>query len=40
MKAVNNGANMDRAPMMFTRDVSLPKDDKKLCWVKKLQLGN
>ena len=25
---VNNGANMDRGPMMFTSDVSLPKDDK------------
>ena len=32
-KAVNNGGvnndgNMDRGPMMFTSDVSLPKDDK------------
>ena len=26
--AVNNGGNMDRGPMMFTSDVSLPKDDK------------
>ena len=25
---VNNGGNMDRSPMMFTSDVSLPKDDK------------
>jgi hypothetical protein len=25
---VNNGGNMDRGPMMFTSDVSLPKDDK------------
>ena len=24
----NNGGNMDRGPMMFTSDVSLPKDDK------------
>ena len=24
----NNGGNMDRDPMMFTSDVSLPKDDK------------
>ena len=25
---VNNGGNMDRSTMMFTSDVSLPKDDK------------
>ena len=25
---VNNDGNMDRGPMMFTSDVSLPKDDK------------
>ena len=25
---------------MFTSDVSVPKDGKKLCWVNKLQLGN
>ena len=25
---VNNGGNMDQGPMMFTSDVSLPKDDK------------
>ena len=25
---VNNGGSMDRGPMMFTSDVSLPKDDK------------
>ena len=25
---VNNSGNMDRGPMMFTSDVSLPKDDK------------
>ena len=37
---VNNGGSMDRGPMMFTSDVSLPKDDKQLCWVNKLQLGN
>ena len=24
----NNGGNMDWGPMMFTSDVSLPKDDK------------
>src|SRR3954471_8876995 len=27
-KRVNNDENMDRGPMMFTSDVSLPKDDK------------
>ena len=37
---VNNGGTMDRGPMTFTSDVSLPKDDKQLCWVNKLQLGN
>ncbi len=37
---VNNGGNMDLSHMMFTSDVSLPKDDKQLCWVNKLQLGN
>ena len=31
---------MDRGPMMFTSDVSLPKDDKKAMRGKKLQLGN
>ena len=25
---VNNDGNMDRGPMIFTSDVSLPKDDK------------
>ena len=38
--SVNYGGNMDRGPMTFTSDVSLPKDDKQLCWVNKLQLGN
>ena len=37
---VSNGGDMDLSNMMFTSDVSLPKDDKQLCWVKKLQLGN
>ena len=37
---VNNGGSMDRSPMIFTSDVSLPKDNKQLCWVNKLQLGN
>ena len=45
MKAVNDGGvnndgDMDRSHMMFTSDVSLPQEDKKLCWVNKLQLGN
>ena len=31
---------MDRGPMMFTSDVSLPKDDKTAMQGKKLQLGN
>ena len=37
---VNYGGNMDRGPMTFTSDVSLPKYDKQLCWVNKLQLRN
>ena len=37
---VNNGGNMDESTMMFTSDVSLPKEDKQLCQVNKLQLGN
>ena len=28
IEGVNNGGNMDGGPMMFTSDVSLPKDDK------------
>ena len=45
IKAVNsggvtNGGNMDRGPMMFTSDVSLPKDNKQVSRVNKLQLGN
>ena len=27
MNGVNYGGNMDRGPMNFTSDVSLPKDD-------------
>ena len=27
-KHVNSDENMDRGPVMFTSDVSLPKDDK------------
>ena len=40
INGVNYDGNMDRGPMTFTSDVSLPKDDKQLCWVNKLQLGN
>ena len=32
--------NMDRGPVMFTSDVSLPKDDKSASEVNKSQLGN
>ena len=32
---VNNNVKMDRGPMIFTSDVSLPKDDKKASEVKK-----
>ena len=31
---------MERGPMKFTSDVCFPKDDKQLCKVNKLQLGN
>ena len=31
---------MDRGPVIFTSDVSLPKDDKSASKVNKLQLGN
>ena len=31
---------MDRGPMTFTSDVSLPKDDKSASEVNKSQLGN
>ena len=37
---VNNNGDMDRSHMMFTSDVSLPKDGKQLCEVNKLQIGN
>src|SRR4051812_35365663 len=40
IEAVNNGVNMDRGPVMFTSDVSLPKDDKSASEVNKSQLGN
>ena len=32
--------NMDRGPVMFTSDVSLPKDDKSASEVNKSQVGN
>ena len=37
---VTYDAKMDRGVMVLTSDVSLAKDDKNLCWVNKLQLGN
>ena len=37
---VSNGGDMDRSHMMFTSDVSLPKDDKNYARVNKSQLGN
>ena len=40
INVVNNGGNMDRGPMMFTSDVSLPKDDKTVMMGEQLQLGN
>ena len=40
MEGVNSGENMDWGPVMFTSDVSLPKDDKSASKVNKSQLGN
>ena len=37
---VNNGVIMDRGLVIFTSDVSLPKDDKSASEVNKLQRGN
>ena len=37
---VNNDVKMDRGPVIFTSDVSLPKDDKSASEVKKSLLGN
>ena len=37
---VINDVKMDRGPVIFTSDVSLPKDDKKASEVNKSQLGN
>ena len=44
MKAVNDGGvnndgDMHRSHMMFTSDVSLPKDDKQLCLGKQITVG-
>ena len=44
MKAVNDGGvhndgDMDQSYMMFTSDVSLPKDDKQLCLGKQITVG-
>ena len=36
---VNNGGNMERGPMMFTTDVSLPKDDKRAMRGKQITAG-
>ena len=38
--SVNNDVKMDRGPVIFTSDVSLPKDNKKASEVNKSQLGN
>ena len=37
---VNNNVKMDRGPVIFTSDVSLPKDDKNASEVNKSQLVN
>ena len=37
---VNNDVKMDRGPVIFTSDVSLPKDDESANKVNKSQLGN
>ena len=37
---VNNEVKMDRGPVIFTSDVSLPKDDENASEVNKSQLGN
>ena len=36
---VNSGGNMDRGPMMFTSDVSLPKDDKTIMLGEEITAG-
>ena len=37
---VNNNVKMDRGLVIFTSDISLPKDDKSASEIKKSQLGN
>ena len=37
---MNNDVKMDRGPVIFTSDVSLPKDDKSASEVNKSQLDN
>ena len=37
---LNNGVMMERGPVIFISDVSLPKDDKNASEVKKSLLGN
>ena len=37
---VNNQGNIDQGPMMFTSDVSLPKDDKKAMRGKQITAGD
>src|SRR3954463_2143633 len=39
IEGVNSGGNMDRGPMMFTSDVSLPKDNKKAMRGKQITAG-
>ena len=44
MKAIHNGGvnnddDMDQSHVMFTSDVSLPKDDKQLCFGKQITVG-
>ena len=39
-KGVNSGVNIDRGPVMFTSDASLPKEDKSASEVNKAHLGN
>ena len=36
---VNSGGNMDPGPMMFTSDVSLPKDDKTTMMGEQITVG-
>ena len=38
-RLVSNDENMDRGPVMFTSDVSLPKDDKTAMWGKQITAG-